>query len=88
MITTTGYIPGYKIVKTLGLVVAVQEFNMIRPRKAVFNAIGELIAQTKERGGNAIIGLKITTSPGQSAMAVIVYGTAVKVVKENNAKEK
>ena len=82
MITTTDTIPGYRILETLGLVVAVSEYKMGRPRKAIYIAINNLISQAKERGGNAVIGLKISATAGSEAMAIVVYGTAVRVEKE------
>ncbi len=85
MVTTTETIPGYKIVKTLGLVMAVGEYRMSRPRKAVYNALGEILEQAKSRGGNAIVGLRINGTTGAEAEAIIVYGTAVKVEKENSS---
>ncbi len=87
MISTTDHIPGYRIVKTIGLVLAVGEYKMSRPQKAIYNALGDLIQQAKDRGGNAIIGLRISSANGSEAMAVVVYGTAVRVEKEKSEQE-
>ncbi len=77
MLVTTENISGYIVQKTLGLVMAVREFKLSRPRKAIYEAINTIIAQAKARGANAITGLRINTLTGNEIMAVIAYGTAV-----------
>ncbi len=85
MITTTETIPGYKIVRTIGLVTAVSEYKMSRPRKALYDALNNLIEQAKARGANAIIALRINATTGSEVMAIVVYGTAVRAEKEKSA---
>jgi len=84
MIITSDNLQGYQIVETLGLVLGVSEFKISRPRKALLYAINELIEEAKNKGANAIINFRISHAQGTEAMAIIVYGTAVKVLKENN----
>jgi len=79
LLVTTDSVSGYIIKKTLGLVMAVREFRLSRPRKAIYEAISTIIAQAKARGANAIVGLRINTLTGGEIMTVIAYGTAVVV---------
>ena len=64
---------------------AVSEYRMSRPRKAVYDALNNLIDQAKARGANAIIGLRINATTGSEAMAIVVYGTAVRAEKEKSS---
>ncbi len=84
LVVTAQSISGYRIVKTLGLVMAIQEFKLARPRKAVYQAITEIVEQAKNKGANAIIALKINSlNNSGDVSAVVVYGTAV-IVEKNN----
>ena len=82
MVTTTDYIPGYKITKTFGLVMTMSEYKMSRPRKAVYTALNDLIEQARQKGANAIIGLRISQAAGSEVSAIVVYGTAVEAIEE------
>lgn len=100
LIATTDTIPGYRIVKVLGLV----RGNTVRARnvgrdflaglKSIAGgevrtyttmlaqsreqAVDRLRAHTLEVGGNAVVGMRITTSTVmQGAAEILAYGTAV-----------
>lgn len=78
LVVTAETLKDYKIVKTIGLVMAVQEFQVARPRKAVYQALAQIIKQAEDNGANAIIGLKINSlNKTDVVAAVVVYGTAV-----------
>ncbi len=78
LVVTAESLKDYKIVKTIGLVMAIQEFQVARPHKAVYQALFKIMKQAEDKGANAIIGLKINSlSKNDVVAAVVVYGTAV-----------
>lgn len=49
-------------------------------------AIGRMVAQAKEVGANGIVNVRFSTSSvAQRAAEILVYGTAVRVVREDGA---
>ena len=70
---TTDTIPGYRIVKTLGLVRTSRGHNIRTEKTAAREAM--LAAQTRvsDNGGNAIVGFRIAATES----LIYVYGTGV-----------
>lgn len=105
LVATTDAVPGYRIVKVLGLV----RGNTVRARNVgrdflagLKSVVGgevrtytKMLAQSREQavdrlrahalevGGNAVVGMRITTSTVmQGAAEILAYGTAVIVEPE------
>ena len=84
LICTTDDVPGYRVVRVIGLVrgFGMSTFDINRPlwivREVVEDAIVDLESTTRAVGANAVIGARFAASN----VDVCAYGTAVVVAKE------
>jgi uncharacterized protein YbjQ (UPF0145 family) len=82
MLTTTDTIP-FKIIKILGLVkgsgsaAAVFGISHEEVDKATNDAISDMSNRAKSVNANAIIGIKVDISSGQSSVLASAIGTAI-----------
>ena len=90
LVATTDQIPGYEIVRSLGVVEGLgiciftgflpgdqQSILVDTMREAFLDMLNKAAAQ----GANAIVGLRYTTPSSDRERIVLVYGTAVVVKK-------
>jgi len=83
IVVTTDFVPGKKIVKTLGIA----KGNTIRARhighdkmmaESREQAIDRMVEDARQMGANAVVNVRFTTSMiMQMASEILVYGTAV-----------
>ena len=99
LITTTFDLPGYRTIRSLGLVRGITVRTRSLPltivgglrtlfggRAGIFTTLCEqareeafqlMVAHAREKGANAVIGVRYDTGPMVGAAEVLCYGTAV-----------